>query len=76
MSRIARIEARDITLEYCDWTEYQLNHYYGPLYRTIYVAHTDDGFVGLEPVNGFLRVPEAPGLGLTLDRASSSAWRN
>ena len=47
MSRITAIEVHDITLEYCDWTAYQLNHYYGPLYRTIYLAHTDDGFVGL-----------------------------
>ena len=47
MSRITAIEVHDITLEYCDWTAYQLNHYYGPLYRTIYLAYTDDGFVGL-----------------------------
>ena len=47
MSRITEIEVHDITLEYCDWTAYQLNHYYGPLYRTIYLAYTDDGFVGL-----------------------------
>ena len=47
MSRITEIEAHDITLEYCDWTAYQLTHYYGPIQRTVYVAHTDDGFVGL-----------------------------
>jgi len=45
--KVAEIEVHDITLEYCDWTSYQLNHYYGPVYRTIYVAHTDDGLVGL-----------------------------
>ena len=45
--KVTEIEVHDITLEYCDWTAYQLNHYYGPLYRTIYVAHTDNGLIGL-----------------------------
>ena len=44
--KVREIEVHDITLEYCDWTAYQLNHYYGPVYRTVYVAHTDDGLVG------------------------------
>ena len=30
----------------------------------------------LEPVNGFLRVPEAPGLGVTLDRAELERVKN
>jgi len=45
--KVTEIEVHDITLEYCDWTSYQLNHHYGPVYRTVYVAHTDDGCVGL-----------------------------
>jgi L-alanine-DL-glutamate epimerase-like enolase superfamily enzyme len=45
--KITEIEVHDITLEYNDWIAYQLNHYYGPLNRTIYVAHTDDGLIGL-----------------------------
>lgn len=45
--KITESEVHDITLEYWDWTAYQLNHYYGPMYRTIYVAHTDNGLVGL-----------------------------
>ena len=45
--KVTEIEVHDITLEYCDWTSYQLNHDYGPVYRTVYVAHTDDGCVGL-----------------------------
>jgi L-alanine-DL-glutamate epimerase-like enolase superfamily enzyme len=56
MSRVTEIEVHDITLEYCDWTAYQLEHYYGQIYRTIYVAHTDDGLIGLG--EGRLREPE------------------
>ena len=45
--KVTEIEVHDITLEYCDWTSYQLDHYYGPIYRTVYVAHTENGLVGL-----------------------------
>ena len=45
--KVTEIEVHDITLEYCDWTAYQLNHYYGPIYRTVYVAYTDTGLIGL-----------------------------
>ena len=41
--RVTDIEVHEITLEYEDWISYQLNHYYGPAHRTVYVAHTDDG---------------------------------
>jgi L-alanine-DL-glutamate epimerase-like enolase superfamily enzyme len=54
--KITEIEVHDITLEYCDWTAYQLNHYYGQIYRTIYVVHTDSGLVGLG--EGRFREPE------------------
>ena len=45
--KVTEIEVHEITLEYHDWIAYQLNHFYGPTRRTIYVAHTDDGRVGL-----------------------------
>ncbi len=45
--KITRIEVHEITIDYVDWLAYPLNHYYGPAKRTIYVAHTDDGLVGL-----------------------------
>jgi len=34
-------------MEYEDWIAYQLNHYYGPSRRTVYVVHTDDCRIGL-----------------------------
>jgi len=45
--KINRIEVHEITLEYEDWIAYQLNHYYGPARRTVYVVHTDNGLEGL-----------------------------
>ena len=45
--KVTEIEVHRINLPYVDWIAYQLNHYYGPSQRTIYVAHTDDGRVGL-----------------------------
>ena len=45
--KITEIEVHEITPEYEDWIAYQLNHFYGPAKRTVYVAHTDDGLVGL-----------------------------
>ena len=45
--KITEIEVHEITLEYVDWIAYQLNHFYGPAKRTVYVAHTDDGLTGL-----------------------------
>ena len=44
---IRDIEVHEITEEYEDWIAYQLNHYYGPVHRTVYVVHTDNGLVGL-----------------------------
>jgi len=45
--KVVEIEIHEITLEYEDWIAYQLNHFYGPNKRTVYVVHTDDGLVGL-----------------------------
>ena len=45
--RITEIETHDITLEYHDWIAYQLNHYYGPRGRTVYVVQTNKGITGL-----------------------------
>ena len=45
--KITEIEVHEITLEYQDFLAYQLNHYYGPIQRTVYVVHTDTGLEGL-----------------------------
>ncbi|MDE2812826.1 MAG: hypothetical protein OXM01_07385, partial [Gemmatimonadota bacterium] len=45
--RVTQIEVHEIALAYHDWIAYPLNHYYGPASRTIYIAHTDDGRIGL-----------------------------
>ena len=44
---ITDIEVHEINVDYEDWIAYYLNHYYGPSHRTIYVAHTSNGLVGL-----------------------------
>ena len=45
--KITEIEVHEITLEYKDFLAYQLNHYYGPIRRTVYVVHTDTGLEGI-----------------------------
>lgn len=45
--KVTEIEVHHITLEYQDWIAYQLNHFYGPVQRTVYVVHTDNGLEGL-----------------------------
>ena len=45
--KVTEIEVHPISLEYVDWIAYQLTHFYGPITRTIYVVHTDNGLVGL-----------------------------
>ena len=44
---VTDVEVHDITVDYEDWIAYQLNHYYGPSRRTVYVVHTNQGLVGL-----------------------------
>ena len=50
--RVTRIDVHEITLEYQDWIAYELTHYYGPSRRTVYVAHADNGLVGLGESGG------------------------
>jgi L-alanine-DL-glutamate epimerase-like enolase superfamily enzyme len=45
--KVSEIEVHQITLEYHDWIAYEMNHYHGPNRRTICIAHTDTGLVGL-----------------------------
>jgi L-alanine-DL-glutamate epimerase-like enolase superfamily enzyme len=45
--RITDVEVHDITPEYDDWIAYQLNHFYGPSKRTVYIVRTNKGIVGL-----------------------------
>ncbi|MFN0168831.1 MAG: mandelate racemase/muconate lactonizing enzyme family protein [Bryobacteraceae bacterium] len=50
--KVTEIETHRITVEYEDWIAYQLNHFYGPSRRTVYVAHTDSGLIGLGEAEG------------------------
>ena len=43
--KVTDIEVHRTALPYVDWISYQLNHYYGPTSRTVYVVHTDNGLV-------------------------------
>ena len=45
--KIVDIEVHRIKVDYLDWLHYELNHYYGPISRTIYVVHTNNGLYGL-----------------------------
>lgn len=45
--RVTDIEVHEIHLDYLDWLQYELNHYYGPISRTVYVVHTNKGLYGL-----------------------------
>lgn len=45
--KITEIEVHPVQIEYQDWIAYQLDHYYGPTNRVIYVVHTDNGLTGL-----------------------------
>ena len=44
---ITDIETHHIKPSYLNWLEYELNHYYGPTTRDIYVVHTNKGIYGL-----------------------------
>ncbi|MBP86305.1 MAG: hypothetical protein CMJ64_06270 [Planctomycetaceae bacterium] len=44
---IMDIEAHDVMVDYEDWIHYELQHFYGPTRRTIYVVRTKNGLVGL-----------------------------
>jgi L-alanine-DL-glutamate epimerase-like enolase superfamily enzyme len=50
--KVTEIEVHPITLKYVDWIAYQLNHFYGPITRTVYIVHTDNGLVGLGESGG------------------------
>ena len=50
--QVTQIEVHEIALAYHDWIAYPLNHYYGPAGRTVYIAHTDDGRIGLGESGG------------------------
>lgn len=45
--RITGIEVHEIAVPYGDWIAYELNHYYGPKRRNIYVVHTNQKLTGL-----------------------------
>ena len=50
--RITDVEVHEVTVPYHDWIAYELNHFYGPSRRTIYVVHADNGLVGLGESGG------------------------
>ena len=45
--RVTNIETHEISVPYADGSAYELNHYYGPTRRTIYIARTNTGLIGL-----------------------------
>ena len=45
--KVTDIEVHEISVPYEDWISYELNHYYGPTRRTIYVVRTNGDFIGL-----------------------------
>ena len=45
--KVTEIEVHPIMVEHLDWIASPINHYSGPSKRTVYVAHTDNGLVGL-----------------------------
>ncbi len=45
--RVTEIEVHRVQCPYHDWIAYEQDHYHGPQSRTIIVAHTDTGLVGL-----------------------------
>ena len=45
--KVTEIEVHEVMLEYQDFLAYQLNHYYGPTKRAVYIVHTDTGLEGL-----------------------------
>lgn len=54
--QVTDIETHEITVPYEDWIAYELNHFYGPTRRTIYVVHTNQGLTGLG--EGHTREPD------------------
>lgn len=44
---VTDIEVHEISVDYHDWLAHELNHFYGPSRRTVYVVHTSNGLVGL-----------------------------
>ena len=45
--KVTEIEVHEVVLEYQNFLAYQLNHYYGPTKRVVYIVHTDTGLEGL-----------------------------
>ena len=45
--KVTDIDIHEVTLEYDEARAYELSHYHDMTKRTVYVAHTDDGLVGL-----------------------------
>jgi L-alanine-DL-glutamate epimerase-like enolase superfamily enzyme len=55
--QVTEIEVHELTVPYEPWIAYELGHFYGPSRRTVYIAHTDTGLVGLGESGS--REPEA-----------------
>jgi len=45
--RVEEIEVHKIQPRYHDWIHYELQHFYGPSSRVVYLAKTNNGLVGL-----------------------------
>ncbi len=47
MLKVTEIEVHEIMVPYVDWIASDMNHFYGPTRRVIYVARTNTGLIGL-----------------------------
>ena len=45
--KITKIEVHQISVPYEDFIAYELNHYFGPKRRSVYIVHTNQGLIGL-----------------------------
>ena len=50
--KVTKIEVHHVECEHLPWLDYVLDHYHEASDRTIYVAHTDTGLVGLGEAAG------------------------
>ncbi len=65
---IADIRATTVTVPLEAPLQHASGAHWGRFVRTIVEVETDDGLVGFEYEGGSIKVPDGPGLGVSLDR--------
>ena len=66
--KIADIRATIVTIPLEAPLQHASGAHWGRFVRTIVEVETDDGLVGFEYEGGSIKVPDVPGLGVSLDR--------